>query len=408
MDIIEAKKFVIEAGKRLVETGLIARTWGNVSCRVSDTQFVITPSGRAYENLTPDEIVLVNIADCSYAGDVKPTSEKKVHASVYQLRPEMNFVIHTHQTYASIVGAVGYDINSMSRQGADIIGPGVTVAAYGLPGTKKLNNGVRDALKRSPSKAIIMAHHGAVCMGADYEDAFRVAEELEKVSADFIRRRFVTLTGAVADTYADLIAYFARHNNGKKDDTLASFDYYDSSREGNTAVLVSKRDGSIIRVNLDSPVETTRGGTDYTPSVDLHKAVYTAREDVNYILHSDNENIKAMSACKKVIKPYLDDFAQLVGVSLKTAAFDPTSVLKSSKQIAKKLKGRNAVMIKDNGALCVAGDKYDAEAVEMVLNKNIMARAATGVFPGTKAINKLESALMRVVYKTKYSKNRDK
>ena len=65
MDINKAKEIVVMAGKKLVESGLIARTWGNVSCRVSDTQFVITPSGRAYETLTPEEIVLVNISDLS-------------------------------------------------------------------------------------------------------------------------------------------------------------------------------------------------------------------------------------------------------------------------------------------------------------------------------------------------------
>ena len=59
-NIQEAKELVVEAGKKLLETGLIARTWGNVSARISDTQFVITPSGRAYETLTPDDIVVVN------------------------------------------------------------------------------------------------------------------------------------------------------------------------------------------------------------------------------------------------------------------------------------------------------------------------------------------------------------
>ncbi|MBP7124095.1 MAG: class II aldolase/adducin family protein, partial [Clostridia bacterium] len=51
-ELEEAKKLVVAAGKKLVESGLIARTWGNVSARISDTQFVITPSGRAYETLT--------------------------------------------------------------------------------------------------------------------------------------------------------------------------------------------------------------------------------------------------------------------------------------------------------------------------------------------------------------------
>ena len=52
MDILQAKKEVIAAGLRLVEKGLIARTWGNVSCRVDENSFVITPSGKPYEGLT--------------------------------------------------------------------------------------------------------------------------------------------------------------------------------------------------------------------------------------------------------------------------------------------------------------------------------------------------------------------
>ena len=57
----EAKRLVIEAGHRLVSAGLIARTWGNISARISDTQFVITPSGMAYEDLTPDKIVTASV-----------------------------------------------------------------------------------------------------------------------------------------------------------------------------------------------------------------------------------------------------------------------------------------------------------------------------------------------------------
>ena len=78
-ELEEAKKLVVAAGKKLVESGLIARTWGNVSARISDTQFVITPSGRAYETLTPEEVVVVNIEDCSYAGDIKPHAPEGGH-----------------------------------------------------------------------------------------------------------------------------------------------------------------------------------------------------------------------------------------------------------------------------------------------------------------------------------------
>ena len=56
MDILQAKEIVIAAGKKLVETGLIARTWGNVSCRIDQNYFAITPSGRDYLSLTPEDI----------------------------------------------------------------------------------------------------------------------------------------------------------------------------------------------------------------------------------------------------------------------------------------------------------------------------------------------------------------
>ena len=103
----EARALVVQAGLRLVECGLVARTWGNISARVSDTHFVITPSGRSYETLTPEDLVLVQISDCSYEGERKPSSEKGIHAAAYRHRPDTGFVIHTHQDYASCFGVSG-------------------------------------------------------------------------------------------------------------------------------------------------------------------------------------------------------------------------------------------------------------------------------------------------------------
>jgi hypothetical protein len=101
MDQNEGKNLVVKAGLELVRSGLIARTWGNVSCRIDGETFAITPSGREYHSLTADDIVTVKIKDLSYEGSIKPSSEKGIHAAVYQLYPDMNFVIHTHQENAS-------------------------------------------------------------------------------------------------------------------------------------------------------------------------------------------------------------------------------------------------------------------------------------------------------------------
>lgn len=175
----KARELVIEAGLRLLETGLIARTWGNISARISDEEFIITPSGLAYETLLPEQLVRVKIEDCSYEGKVKPSSEKGVHAAAYQLQPETDFVIHTHQDYASCVGITGKDLSNLNDP---VLGDVVPCAGYGLPSTKKLCKAVTEAIAMERDcKAVLMMRHGALCMGKTYEHAFEIAEQLEKV-----------------------------------------------------------------------------------------------------------------------------------------------------------------------------------------------------------------------------------
>ncbi|MDF2871470.1 MAG: class aldolase/adducin family protein [Anaerocolumna sp.] len=135
MEEKEAKISVVNAGKKLVKVGLIARTWGNVSCRISDTQFVITPSGRDYMSLTPEEIVTVAIEDLSYEGNIRPSSEKGVHAEVYKHKSDVNFVIHTHQENASVISTLGLESVKADVQ-YPLLGKKIICAAYGLPGTE--------------------------------------------------------------------------------------------------------------------------------------------------------------------------------------------------------------------------------------------------------------------------------
>lgn len=402
MDIMTAKETVITAGKRLVESGLIARTWGNVSCRVDENSFVITPSGRSYETLTPDEIVLVKIDDLSYDGDVKPSSEKGIHAQAYKLRPEINFVIHTHQMNASAISFLGSDINCVPASSRDIIGSDIPVASYGLPGTGKLKKGVTEALERSDSKAAIMAHHGAVCLGVDYEDAFKVASELEKVCEGYLKNTFYNAMGVTAQAVEDIADYFSgvyAAQNGC--DT--QYDPYTSERDGETMNMYDG-DGNVTRINLLTGENIS--GADYPETMELHREVYRNRKDVNSVIHSKNPEIVAVSNKNKTMKPLLDDFAQLIGVTVRGAEYNPHDTVRSAKKVVRKLRGRNAVLLKGNGALCAAGDKSDAEAVEMVLAKGARTQMSADMLGGAKAINPVEALLMRVVYKTKYSKQK--
>ena len=406
MDIMQAKETVIRAGHELIAAGLIARTWGNISCRISDTQFVITPSGRAYETLTPEEIVLVNIEDLEYEGEIKPSSEKGIHAACYKLRPEVNFVIHTHQVNASIVSALGMDINNVEGENAQVVGTNLPIASYGLPGTKKLRKGVIDAITRSDAKAAVMAHHGAVCMGVDYDDAFNVAQKVEDICEQYVMDKYTSLTGKVAENLTAINDYVVE-KFVKKPSTAPEFPACKSERDGSVFnISLIDGDGAITRIDIESG--DIIAGDANNESIELHRAVYKKRADVNFISHSKDPYAVACSKMGKTMRPLIDDFAQIVGVTVKSAKYDPNNSLATSKKVVKKLKGRNAVLLENNGALCVAGSEYDAGAIEFITNKGAKIQISAQMFEKVEPINPLETRIMRLVYKLKYSKQAGK
>ena len=188
MDLQELKTKVCDAGKMLLKEGLVARTWGNVSIKVNDTQMVITPSGRKYDELTPNEMVLVDVYTLKYEGNLKPSSELKLHCQIYKTKPEIGAVIHTHQMFGSIVAAAQVDVQVLDENHQNILGGKVIKAApYALPNTKKITMATAKAIENS--NAALMSNHGVVCIGKDLEHVFDVARTLEKACELFIESK---------------------------------------------------------------------------------------------------------------------------------------------------------------------------------------------------------------------------
>ena len=183
------KKEIIKGGQRLLKEGLVARTWGNISVRVDENHMLITPSGRPYETLSEADIVLVNYHTSKHEGSIKPSSEKELHCEIYQSRPNIHAVIHTHQMNASTVAAAQREVPPILDDMAQIIGPTVRVAEYALPSTKKITKKTVKALKGR--NAALMANHGAVCVGRDLDEAFVVCQVLEKACKAFIEAEFL-------------------------------------------------------------------------------------------------------------------------------------------------------------------------------------------------------------------------
>ena len=120
-----------------------------------------------------------------YVSDVKPTSEKKIHAAIYRDRPEIGAVIHSHPLWSSAAAAARMEIPVLSEEHKKLLG-GDTVRAgeYGLPGTKKLTNGAVAAMKGR--NACFLSNHGIVACAETIEGAFEVCKAMEENSRAYI------------------------------------------------------------------------------------------------------------------------------------------------------------------------------------------------------------------------------
>lgn len=401
-EIEEAKKLVVEAGRKLIETGLIARTWGNVSARISDTQFVITPSGRAYEDLTPEEIVVVNIDDCSYEGDIKPSSEKGVHAAAYRHHPTVDFVIHTHQKAATIVSITGMEIRNVYDEFKPVLGEKVPCAAYAMSTTDSLRKKVEMCIMMNPSaRAIMLMHHGTLCMGDDYEHAFALAESLEKCCERVIKDNY--LRHSWAKEYSDdakRAYYLKKTDSGEMPQSIC--DLGSSVRSGGIFTL------TVGDTTVDVDIETGLGINGIAPKcAKIHKAIYET-EDVTIIKHLTDPDVVAVSCTGDEMIPMIDDFAQIVGLDVKNCAWIDGDTDDCAAKIGKAIDGRNAVLVAGNGALICGNSDGDMQALEIIMDKGCEAVIDVNIFNRAHYVPKMECFLMRTVYLAKYSKQIDK
>ncbi|MDC7234087.1 MAG: class II aldolase/adducin family protein [Spirochaetales bacterium] len=195
-------------------------------------------------------------------------------------------------------------------------------------------------------------------------------------------------------------------------------------KEGYAAAkgCLSIREGSMIYITPESvnlselkpkdlaevDLESGKAVNGKNPAAGLprHIAVYRNRADINALIHSTSPSVVCSSKAGEVIRPLLDDMAQSVGTTLKTAPSGTDS--KSLNRLVKALKGRNSVLLHEDGALCGSGTMDDAHAICQVSEKACQAWIESAILGGGHTINALESALMRFVYLKKYSRQAEK
>ncbi|QEK19311.1 class II aldolase/adducin family protein [[Clostridium] hylemonae] len=173
----------------MYHSGLVAGTWGNISGRVDDEYMVITPSGMDYERLAAEDMVIINMHTLAYEGNLKPSVEAVVHASIYLDRPEVNGIMHTHSTYALTVATARKPIPPVCDDQVQILGGEVRLAAYTMPGTKEMAEEVVGALKERAGALI--ANHGAITVGRTLTEAYVGSQVLEKAAMVYINSQSI-------------------------------------------------------------------------------------------------------------------------------------------------------------------------------------------------------------------------
>jgi len=184
-EVSKLKAEVAEAGRRMLLQGLVSGTAGNISVRVpGEERMVITPSQMGYHLIGVDDIVTLDFERNVLEGERKPSIEAGMHIGVYKARPDVGAVVHTHSVYASAVASVRRAIPPFLDEMVLVLGGGIEVAEYGMPGSEELARNAVAALGRK--NAVLLANHGPLCCGKDLESALGNAELLERVAKIFI------------------------------------------------------------------------------------------------------------------------------------------------------------------------------------------------------------------------------
>lgn len=136
----------------------------------------------------------------------------------------------------------------------------------------------------------------------------------------------------------------------------------------------------------------------------LHAQIYKERKNINAIIHTHSMNASTVAAARRDVPPILDDMAQIIGPSIRVAKYALPSTKKIVKETVKALKGRNAALMANHGAIGIGRDIEEAFTVCEVLEKSCKAFIEAEFLGGAKSINRFEAWFMHQYYLKKYSK----
>jgi len=163
--------------------GSVRGSGGNVSVRVNDTAMAITPSALKYQDLSVDDICIVGFdnQEIKIKKGRKSSIEAGMHSVIYQKRPDIKAIVHTHQTYGSVFAILNMPIPALFDEASWALGITIEVVPYALSGSHQLAINVGTKLSNK-ANAYIIQNHGILALGENIDKALLNAELLEKAA----------------------------------------------------------------------------------------------------------------------------------------------------------------------------------------------------------------------------------
>ncbi len=172
---------VVLAARRLVPDGLAVGTAGNVSARDAASGLIaVTPAGRAYATMTPDDIAIVDADGRLVRGPHRPTSELPLHIALLARDHGLGAVVHTHSPYAAAFSVARHPIPLVCNEGLWVGAARVEVTDFAPPGTEAIGRAAVGLVRRFPGvRAFLLANHGVVALGPTVASAYDLALQVE-------------------------------------------------------------------------------------------------------------------------------------------------------------------------------------------------------------------------------------
>lgn len=184
MRLVTLREQVCELHAELPRNNLVAWTSGNLSARDSESGLVvIKPSGIKFKDLTPENMVIVDLDGKVVEGNYKPSSDTASHCYIYRHRADVNGVVHTHSRYATAFATLGREIPCVTTAMGDEFGGPIPCGGFALIGGEEIGREVIKALEGSNSPSCILQSHGVFALGATADKAVQAAVMTEDNAA---------------------------------------------------------------------------------------------------------------------------------------------------------------------------------------------------------------------------------